>query len=184
MKKLVLICLLSAALFASGCGKTTNTAPTPTPAASAAPEAENPYDGLTFTTADREGKPWDESVFADRALTMINFWEPWCGPCVREMPDLQKLQEAYADRGFLILGVYSTGGMEKDVDDVLSGTGVSYPILHYTDAFERFQTGYVPTTVFVDREGHVITDADSGDDLLLVGSKSYDEWAAIVEGLL
>ncbi len=145
------------------------------------PIPEAPYSGFTFTTTDRDGNTWDESVFAGYALTMINFWEPWCGPCVREMPDLQKLQENYADRGLLILGVYSTDGMEADVDSVLKSSGVTYPILHYTEAFERFESGYVPTTIFVDREGNVLSGSEGE---LYIGSNSYEAWAEIVEGLL
>ena len=97
------------------------------------------------------------------------------------MPDLQKLQETYADRGFQILGVYSTDGMEEDVDVVLKDTGVTYPILHYTEALDRFQSGYVPTTIFVDAEGHALAGEDGE---LYIGSNSYEGWAAVIEGLL
>ena len=108
---------------------------------------------------------------------MLNFWEPWCPPCVAEMPDLEKLSQAYADRGFLILGIYSTDGQEENVDAVLSDCGTSYPILHYCDAFEVFQTGYVPTTVFLNAAGETVGET-------YVGSRSYAAWAQIVEGLL
>ncbi len=205
LKKALILCLL-AALLLSGCGggKKTDT-PAEEPAQEETipeepaqeetipeepaqeetlpeePTTEAPYSGLSFTTTDRDGNTWDESVFAGHALTMINFWEPWCGPCVHEMPDLQKLQENYADRGLLILGVYSTDGMEADVDSVLKSSGVTYPILHYTEAFDRFQSGYVPTTIFVDREGNVLSGSEGE---LYIGSNSYEAWAEIVEGLL
>ena len=186
MKK-VLVILLLAALFVSGCGnaKQTDTAPAeteaPAPEKSETPAPQKTGSEVVFATTDREGNAWDESVFADAELTMINFWEPWCGPCVGEMPDLQKLQDNYADRGFRILGVYSTEGMEEDVDAALTRTGVTYPILHYTEAFDRFQSGYVPTTVFIDREGSVLAGADGE---LYIGSNSYEGWAEIIEGLL
>ena len=130
-----------------------------------------------FFTTDRGAQPWDQSVFADYELTMINFWEPWCLPCVNEMPDLERLYEAYADRGFLLLGVYSTADMESEAEAILSRSGTSYPILYYTAAFDEFQTGYVPTTIFVDRNGELIGQPE-------IGSKSYEEWAALIESLL
>ena len=108
---------------------------------------------------------------------MINFWEPWCPPCVGEMPELEKLYQDYSDRGFTILGVYSTDGMEEDVDAVLEQSGVSYPILHYCADFDVFQSGYVPTTVFVDAYGQLV-------GTMQVGAKSYDGWAALIEELL
>ena len=146
-------------------------------AAEPAAEESKEYTGLAFNTTDRDGNAWDQSVFMENSLTMINFWEPWCGPCVGEMPDLEKLSADYKDKGFAILGVYSTEDMEEDVNMVLEYTKVTYPILHYTDAFDGFQTGYVPTTVFVDAQGNVLGEP-------YVGSRSYKDWASIVDELL
>ena len=112
---------------------------------------------------------------------MINFWEPWCPPCVGEMPDLQKLSEKYADRGFQILGVYSEKTMESEVDELIQKSGVAYPLLRYVSDFDRFQSGYVPTTVFVDKQGHILS---VNGEQLIVGSNSLEGWSAIVEGLL
>ena len=194
MKKAILIlAILLAVLTLCACGTTqpaASPAPTaePTPEPTAAPTPEpTPVPGaavpadyepdFSFSTTDRDGKVYDETIFASQKLTMINFWEPWCPPCIGEMPDLEKLYEAYADEGFLILGVYATEGMEADVDSVLEKAGTQYPILHYTAAFDRFETGYVPTTVFVDGGGHILTEPTAG-------SASYEGWESIVLGLM
>ena len=137
---------------------------------------------FTFKTTDRAGNTYDESIFASAKLTMINFWEPWCGPCVSEMPDLERLYEAYKDKGFQIIGVYSETGMENDVDDILNNGKVSYPILKYTSEFDIFQTGYVPTTVFVDQNGHIIKMENGAETV--IGSNTYEEWEAIIKNYL
>lgn len=165
-----LLALLLCVTLLSGCGASGTETP-----------EEDGYDGLVFSTVDRGGETWDQSVFLSHKLTMINFWEPWCGPCVGEMADLQRLQDTYADRGLLILGVYRTPDAEEDVDAVLSYTGVTYPILHYTQEFDAFESGYVPTTIFVDGEGRVIGE---GSSALYIGSNSFEGWAAVVEDLL
>lgn len=166
-----LLALLLCLTLLSGCGGSSG---------AAAPD-EDGYDGLVFSAEDRGGETWDQSVFLSHKLTMINFWEPWCGPCVGEMADLQRLQDTYAERGLLILGVYQTADAEEDVDAVLSYTGVTYPILHYTQEFDAFQSGYVPTTIFVDGEGRLIGE---GSSALYIGSNSFEGWAAVVEDLL
>ena len=165
-----LLALLLCLTLLSGCGASGTGTP-----------EEDGYDGLVFSTVDRGGETWDQSVFLSHKLTMINFWEPWCGPCVGEMADLQRLQDTYADRGLLILGVYRTPDAEEDVDAVLSYTGVTYPILHYTQEFDAFESGYVPTTIFVDGEGRVIGE---GSSALYIGSNSFEGWAAVLEDLL
>ena len=137
---------------------------------------------FSFTTVDRDGVQYDESIFADYELTMINFWEQWCGPCVSEIPELERLYEDYSGRGFTVLGVYETEDMESDVDEILDAAAVDYPILHYTSEFDQFKTGYVPTTIFVDGDGHVIT-LDSGEQSV-IGALDYESWSDIIEDLL
>lgn len=178
MKRTLLVLLavlLLAGLAVCAAKQTTRTDPAPAEEAEPAADDRAP---LRFRTTDRDGNVWEESAFSGHELTMLNFWEPWCGPCVREMPDLQRLAEAYVDRGFQILGVYSAQGMEEDVDKVLESTGVTYPILHNTEDFALFRSGYVPTTVFLDENGLVVGEP------LYVGSKSYEDWETLVLELL
>ena len=191
-KRNILALLLTAALALSLCACGSQSGQSPAPAEEPAPEAvpapQEPAAeetepepeataGLSFSTTDREDNAWDESCFQQAELTMINFWEPWCPPCVGEMPELEKLYENYQDRGFQILGVYATPNQEEDVDDILTDAGITYPILHYCSEFDQFQTGYVPTTVFVNSRGEVIGSTQ-------IGSLDYASWAALVEDLL
>ncbi len=136
---------------------------------------------FTFSTTDRDGNTWDESAFASNKITMINFWEPWCGPCCEEIPALERLYETYKDQGFQILGVYSETTMENEVDGIKDDGKVSYPFLHYDSVFDQFQTGYVPTTIFVDSYGHVIT---IDGERAVIGSRSYEDWEKIIKPLL
>jgi len=136
--------------------------------------AENESSGLRFSTTALDGSLVDESLFEGKSLIMLNFWEPWCGPCVGEMPDLQKISEEYADKGLLIVGVYSTVSGTQDIVDSL---GISYPVILNCTAFDRFVTGYVPTTVFVDAEGNVLSEP-------IVGSRDYEGWKELIDSLM
>ena len=133
-----------------------------------------PFDpDVRFTGTDQYGNEINENVFREHVLTMINFWEPWCGPCVGEMPELEQM---YQNRGgeLLILGVYWT---EDGAAEVLSETGVTYPVILFDSAFERYQSGYVPTTIFVDPGGHVIGQP-------YVGARSGADWNEIVTKMI
>jgi hypothetical protein len=73
--------------------------------------------------------------------------------------------------------------MEAEVDQVLGDSNVDYLILRYTSEFDRFQSGYVPTTILVDKNGNVINTGESYqgvDESLIVGSRSYRDWEAII----
>lgn len=133
-----------------------------------------PYLGVTFTTVDVDGNPVDETLLAGHRLVMLNFWEPWCGPCVGELPDLQRLSQDYAAKGVLIVGVYSD---ESGAKERLTTAGVTYPVIVYTDAFRGFLTDYVPTTVFLGPDGLQVGETQ-------IGSRGYAEWADLLDSLL
>ena len=138
------------------------------------PAPESTEMALHFSTTAFDGSSVDESILAEASVTMVNFFEPWCPPCIAELPELQKLYENYADKGFKLVGVYST---EEGTAAVLADAGIGYPVLRYTEAFDVFQTGYVPTTVFLDASGNQLGEA-------VIGARSYEEWEEIVKGLL
>lgn len=165
--------VMSGGVFGAKEAETVN-APELIEAESAPAEASGETGGLVFSTTALDGSAVDESIFQGKKLIMLNFWEPWCGPCVGEMPDLQKISEEYSDKGFLIVGVFST---EDGTQDIVDKLGISYPIIRFSDSFAQFQTGYVPTTVFVDGEGNLVSDP-------VIGSKSYEGWKALIDSLL
>lgn len=132
---------------------------------------------ISFTTTDREGNPYTDAIFSEHTLTILNFWEPWCGPCVAEMPALQRLSETYADKGVLVLGIYSTFEEEDEVDMILEDAGTQYPILRYCPDFDSLQTGYVPTTVIVNSDGRIVVKP-------FPAAMSYGAWVEMIEDLL
>ena len=185
MKKITFAAILAIALLLTACGGiNANSAPPASEApatevpASEAP-AETPSEAqpeeifAKFKTEYMDGGEVDESIFAGHQIVMLNFWEPWCSPCVAELPALQQLSENYADKGFLLVGVYST---EDGAADIIREKGVTYPIIKYTDDMAIFQTGYVPTTFFFDGEGRYLAGP-------FVGGGDYDYWSEQLEAL-
>lgn len=132
-------------------------------------------DELTFAAEDLDGKLYTYNDFASGKLLMVNFWEPWCAPCVAEMPDLEELYENYHDQGFDILGVFNT---TESAATVLSDAGITYPCVLADNRLSVFATDAVPTTYFVGQGGKILTPEP------YVGSRSYEEWEAIILELL
>ena len=179
--------ILLAAVILSGCGSRP-TAPLPettvaviqaaaAPSEDTAPAETQPAFVLTFATQDREGNAWTQENLSEYKGVVLNFWEPWCGPCVGELPALEKLYQNYKEQGLLVIGVYASEGVEDEVDLVLEDAGVTYPILRYCPDFDLLQTGYVPTTVLLDGEGHLLAQPFSG-------AMEYEDWAEIAEQMV
>lgn len=146
----------------------------PSPSTADAPAWEP---DISFSTKDMNGRAWTDKCFADCKLTVLNYWAYWCGPCVNEMPDLQKLSQDYASRGVQFLGLYDASE-EKADSALVKSVGVTYPCLRYVSAFNAYiDPVFLPTTLFVDSRGKVLGKA-------YVGRRSYDEWAAVIDGYL
>ena len=144
----------------------------------------------SFTAYDLNGLPVDEGIFAGHDLTMINIWATFCGPCLREMPDLGQLSQEYADRGVAIVGIVADVSRSADgtfSDDMVSTarelvaqTGAGYLHLLPSDDLVSAKLGQVsavPETIFVDSQGNLVGES-------YVGSRSKADWAQVIDTLL
>ena len=57
-----------------------------------------------FTLKDMQGKNFNLTEQRGNII-LINFWASWCGPCRKEMPVLQELQDKYQDLGVQVWGI-------------------------------------------------------------------------------
>lgn len=87
----------------------------------------------------------------------MNLWATWCPPCRAEMPDLQRLYEAYKNRNVVVLGV-DQGESASRVAAFAKSLDIHYPIL--LDQSQQYGRVYaalgLPTTVVVDPQGIVM----------------------------
>jgi len=72
-------------------------------------------DGRTLSNADIGGR-----------FVVLNFWAPWCPPCVREMPDIDGFARSAAGKNALVIGLAIDE--QPAVDKFLAAHPVSYPI--------------------------------------------------------
>ena len=120
MKKRILALLVAVIMLLSlaACGKDTKT-PTDAEVTSAenaesagneesakAPEKveASPVFG-NFNSVDVDGNKVSSEILKGKKVTMVNIWGTFCTPCIKEMPDLEKLNKEYADKGFQVVGI-------------------------------------------------------------------------------
>ena len=102
-------------------------------------------DGANLRLAEQKGD-----------IMLINFWASWCGPCIQEMPALDKLAQKYQALGVQVWGV----NVENDstaAKAYLSKVKVEFPILFDLDnsVSKAYQVDAMPTTVILDKDGKV-----------------------------
>ena len=90
---------------------------------------------------------------------LINVWATWCGPCIKEMPELAEFSRQQGDTGVQVVGLAL-----DDVDAVKAWLErMPSPYLHYRDDAGPRDAGVVlgnpagvlPYTILVDADGIV-----------------------------
>ena len=131
---------------------------------------------LSFVTTDLYGNPVDDSIMQGKRLVIMNIWEPWCSPCKKEMPDMERLYQKYKDSGVLFLGVYGRHeeSTDEDTREVVSELGVTYPVIRDCDGFSPYVNDGWPENYFFDGEGNLLSNEPDG------GYKTYDDWEQLI----
>lgn len=139
-----------------------------------------------FSVEDINGSAYTEELFADHDLTMVNVFTTWCTPCIREIPDLEKLHKEMEGQGVGVVGIVldaigSSGKVdEKAVEKakiLAEKTGAAYPFLIPDEGYlggRLAGIAAVPETFFVDKDGNIVGETYSG-------SRSFEDWKGIVE---
>ena len=116
---------------------------------------------LRFETTDLDGNVVkSEELFAAHAVTMVNIWATWCGPCKAEMPELGELARRLEAEGkdAAIVGICNDADEEPDTcREILAERGVDYlNLLPFVDMEEKLYLTTLPTTLFVNRDGLIM----------------------------
>lgn len=140
-------------------------------------ELDRPAPDFTFRRVTDEG----EATLAglEGNVVVLNFWATWCAPCLEELPELNRLQEAYKDRGVVVLTVSD----EHRLD--LLAFSQEHPIetlsaylddpAQMPDPFKR-TLAVRPTSYIIDRDGILRT--------FMVGAGDYGTFEQAIQPYL
>ena len=94
---------------------------------------------------------------------VLNFWASWCGPCQSEMPDFQAKYKELGDQVNFVMVNMTDGGREtvETASKFIEMNGFEFPVFYDTsgEAAHAYQAYSLPTTYFINAEGHIIAQA-------------------------
>jgi peroxiredoxin len=110
-------------------------------------------------------------------VVLVNLWATWCAPCRSETPALEQLYRENHGRGLVVLGI-DQGESRSAASKFARELNLTYPIL--IDTEQRYGRAYaaigLPTSVLVDRTGHIVHGVD--------GERTLAEFQALVDPVL
>lgn len=160
---LVVVALAAAALL-YGKGSSAVHAKPPELSALVMDKAAVAVPAVAFT--DASGTREALSAYRGRYV-LLNLWATWCGPCVKELPALAKLQAAVLAAKLTVLTVNVGHGSAADTASFLKAHGAaSLPVLVDSDSsfIRNFGAYGLPLSVLIDPQGREIARAEGPAD--------------------
>ncbi|UOD31337.1 redoxin family protein [Massilia violaceinigra] len=104
------------------------------------------------------GTPQALAQWKGKAL-VVNFWAPWCPPCVEEMPELAQVAKEHSAKNINIIGI----GIDSpsNIAEFTGKFNISYPIyvagISGTELSRKLgnSAGGLPYTVLIGADGQV-----------------------------
>jgi thiol-disulfide isomerase/thioredoxin len=120
-------------------------------------------DLLHIAMVDTDGRPATLASVLGGRPGLVSLWAPWCEPCMRELPDLERLSRAFAPCGASVVGV-AVGEKPAAIAAFTRGW-LSYPQLTdepftLADALGQRR---IPATIVLDGSGRVVFTGDALD---------------------
>jgi peroxiredoxin len=112
-----------------------------------------------FAVKDTAGKPLSIANYKGKVV-LLDFWATWCGPCVKELPNVIKAYDAYHGKGFEIIGI----SLDKDQEKLASFTKEKKMTwVQYFDGLAwqnklavKYGINSIPATFLLDGQGVII----------------------------
>lgn len=115
-----------------------------------------------FTVLDAEGNSVKLSDLFGKPI-VLNFWASWCPPCKSEMPAFNQVYEDVGEDIIFMMVDLVDGQRETQETGAqyIEEQGFSFPV--YFDTEQKAARAYgimsIPTTVFIDKDGYIVTGA-------------------------
>ncbi len=131
----------------------------------------------SFALKTLAGKPISNADFKNHPATVLNFVAPNCGFCKRQLPNVEKIREAYVAKGIRFVNMSQTMRKKyspEEASDVFKGVGSRFEIaMDDGNALGRqFKATSYPTMMVIGKDGkiaHVNIGAKKNIDTLLAG---------------
>jgi peroxiredoxin len=125
-------------------------------------------DGQQVQLSDLRGK-----------TVLVSYWATWCIPCKEELPELDKIQQEYKDKGLVIITI---DAIEQDkveaVQNLVGQLNLGLPVLLDEDntVYQQYKVLFFPTSFLVGSDGMI--------QQVMLGSKSSSELRALIDQAL
>ena len=98
----------------------------------------------------------DELINAGNNKVVITFMAAWCGPCIDELPVLNKLYHKYKTQGLKLIGISIDLEGPRAMQPIIDKLKVGFPVYWYGEsAVQKFSIFAIPMIFWV-KDGRIV----------------------------
>ncbi|MFV8751056.1 TlpA disulfide reductase family protein [Nannocystaceae bacterium ST9] len=126
----------------------------------------------SFKLGSLDGKKTISSSAYRGRVMLVNFWATWCKPCIKELPDLDRLYRKYRNNGMTLVAIATdeeAAGVQAIVDDLKLAAKVA---IGGEKAAADYDHPNFPFSFVVDGDGKIVAAYDKVDESCLADLES------------
>ena len=98
----------------------------------------------------------DELITAGNNKVVVTFMAAWCGPCIDELPVLNKLYHKYKAQGLKLIGISIDLEGPQAMQPIIDKLKVGFPVYWYGEsAVQKFSIFAIPMIFWV-KDGRIV----------------------------
>ena len=98
----------------------------------------------------------DELIYSGKKKIVVTFMAAWCGPCIDELPTLNKLHQKYRARGFQLIGISIDLEGPQAMQPIIDKLKIGFPVYWYGEtAIQKYSIFAIPMIFWV-RDGQIV----------------------------
>ncbi|MFT6053773.1 MAG: thiol-disulfide isomerase/thioredoxin [Roseivirga sp.] len=100
-------------------------------------------DGKALTVAELEGK-----------MAFVNVWATWCGPCLKEMPSIERAKAKLESEGYVFIAISNE---EHDkIENFIAKNDYTFDFAELGMGLEALNVYSLPASYIIDGKGNLV----------------------------
>ena len=98
----------------------------------------------------------DQLIYSDQKKLVVTFMAAWCGPCIDELPALNKLHQKYSAKGFNLIGISIDLEGPQAMQPIIDKLKIGFPVYWYGEtAIQKYSVFVIPMIIWV-KDGRIV----------------------------